>query len=104
MLFVLLASHAAETCPTSNAKTRELMNKIAPQIPELARKTGVKIVAGPLVNREHLTTVIVEADKAEAVDQFLLESRLNQWNSVRVLPSHTIADGLKEIEGYPPIY
>jgi hypothetical protein len=64
----------------------------------------VKIVAGPLVNREHLTTVIVEADKAEALDQFLVESRLIQWNSIGVLPSHTLAEGLKETEGYPAIY
>ncbi len=104
MLFVLLASHTAETCPTSNAKTRELMSKITPQIPELARSLGVKIVAGPLVNQEHLITIIVEADKAEAVDQFLNESRLGHWNSVRVLPSVTIAEGIKDLERHPAFY
>ncbi len=104
MLYVLLASHTAETCPTSNAKTRELVNKTTPQIPELAQRLGVKIVAGPLVSQEHISTIIVEAEKGEAIDQFLEESRLGHWNSVRVIPSVPITRGLQDLQKYPPIY
>jgi hypothetical protein len=96
--FVLLGVHSPEVCPTSNAKTRDLMLQTAPQIPGIAERTGVKIVAGPYVNREHMTVVVVEADKAEDVDRFVVETRLHQWNSVRVLPSMPIEEGMKDVQ------
>jgi hypothetical protein len=74
------------------------MLQTAPQIPGIAERNGVTIVAGPYVNHEHLTVTVVEADKAENVDQFLIDTRLNQWNTVRVLPSRTIEEGMKEVQ------
>ncbi len=96
MHFVLLGVHNAEVCPTSNAKTRDLMLQTAPEVPGIAEKT--KIVAGPYVNREHMTVAIVEADKAEDVDRFLVETRLHQWNTVRVLPSLPMEEGMKDVQ------
>jgi hypothetical protein len=104
MLYVLLATHSAEACPTSNAKTREHMSKSAPQIPQIAQRLGIKIVAGPLTSQEHLSTLIVEADNGETLDKFLEESRLSHWNSVRVIPSTPLVDALQQIQKYPPIY
>ena len=69
----------------------DLLLKIAPDLPHLAQQAGVDIVAGPFVNREHTVVVVVRSDTAENVDRFLTEARLPQWNSVRVLPSLTIA-------------
>ena len=63
MHFVLLAVHSAEVCPTSNEKTRDLMLQIGPQVPEMAERTGVNIVAGPYTNREHMMVAVVEAEK-----------------------------------------
>jgi len=80
------------------------LSKVAPEIPNIAMKLGVKIVAGPFVSREHLSVVVVEADKIEAVDQFILQSGLEQWNSVRILPSNTMQDGMREIEKTKTIF
>jgi hypothetical protein len=96
MHYVLLASHSAEVCPSSNAKSRALLLEMGPQIPTIAEKKGVKILAGPFINREHLTVVIAEADRAEDLDAFIVEARLAQWNTVRVLPSHPIEAGMQE--------
>jgi hypothetical protein len=96
--FVLLGVHNAEVCPTSNSKTRDLVLQTGPQIPGIAERTGVKIVAGPYVNNEHLTVAIVEADKAEDIDRFLVETRLPQWNTVRVVPSRPIEEGMQELQ------
>lgn len=104
MHFVLLGTHNPDICPTSNAKTRELLLKTAPEIPGIAARTGVKIVAGPYVNREHTTVVIVEADRADEIDRFLVESRLPQWNSVRILPSLPMAEGIKEVAENAPLF
>lgn len=104
MHYVMLATHTPELCPTCNSKTKELLLRVAPEIPNIAQKAGVTFVAGPFVNREHMVVTIVEADKAESVDQFLEESRLGHWNSVRVLPSHTMEEGLDEVQRQTPIF
>jgi uncharacterized protein with GYD domain len=104
MHFVLLGVHSAEVCPTSNAKTRDLLLQVAPEIPGIAERTGVKIVAGPYVNREHTTVAVVEADKAEDVDRFLVETRLHQWNTMRILPSLPMAEGLKDVAEGTPLF
>jgi len=104
MHFVLLAEHTPDICPTSNAKTRDLMMQMGPEIPGIAEKHSVNILAGPFVNREHIAVVIVEADRADDVDEFLLESRLPQWNSVRVLPSKPIDQGMQEIASQTMVF
>jgi hypothetical protein len=97
MHYVVLGTHTAEACPTSNAKSKAMILEVGPQIPKLAEKHGVTIVSGPWVNREHLTVIVVETERAESLDSFLLESRLAQWNTVHVIPSHDMAEGMKEV-------
>jgi hypothetical protein len=104
MHFVLLGTHSADVCPLSNSKTRDLMMQTAPQMPDIAERNGVNMVAGPYVSDEHLVVTIVEADTAEKVHQFLSDSRLNQWNTVRVVPSVTVQEGMKEIQEGTPLF
>jgi Domain of unknown function (DUF3303) len=98
MHFVLLATHTADVCPLSNSKTRDLMLQTAPQMPDIAERNGVTMVAGPYVSDEHLVVTVVEADKPEKVHQLVSDARLNQWNTVRVVPSLTVEEGMKEIQ------
>jgi len=104
MHYVLLATHSPETCPLSNSKTKELLLRIAPEMSNIAQKAGVTIVAGPFVSREHAVVTIVESDRAENVDQLLEESQLSLWNSVRVVPSLTMEEGIEEIQRQTPIF
>jgi hypothetical protein len=82
----------------SNAKTKGLLLEVAPQIPSIAQKHGVNILAGPYVNREHMAVTIVETDNVEGLDDFLVDSRLAQWNEVRILPSRSMQEGLTELQ------
>ena len=104
MHYVLLGVHSPDNCPTANTRTRELLLEVAPQIPKIAEKNGVKIVAGPYVNREHTTVVIVEASSGEDLDRFIVEARLPQWNSVRILPSLHMEEGIKEVQEMPAVF
>ncbi|MFG3001637.1 hypothetical protein [Streptomyces sp. NPDC048340] len=104
MIFILLASHAADKCPLANATTRHLILETAPKFPQLAQSADVQLVAGPYVNREHTVVVVMRSKKAENVDRFLHESRLDQWNTIRVIPSLTLEAGLLEIEASTPIF
>jgi hypothetical protein len=75
----------------------------AGQIPEVAQRVGVKIVAGPMIlGSEHEAVAIVEADSAEAVHEFTLQSGLVQWNSVRVSVARPLPEALTEMERMPP--
>lgn len=80
------------------------MMKAAPEIPNIAKKLGVRIVAGPYVSREHLSVIVVEAEKGQALDQFIMESGLEKWNSVRVLPSLTLEEGMREMTSTKTIF
>jgi hypothetical protein len=104
MHFVLLAEHNADVCPLSNSKTKELLLSTAGDVPGIADRNGVKLLAGPFVNRQHLIVVIAEADKADNVDAFIHEARLDQWNQVRVVPSLPMEDALKEIQDSPALF
>jgi hypothetical protein len=98
MHFVVLGVHSPEICPLSNAKTKALLLEIGPQIPDIAKQHGVDIVAGPFVNREHTTVVIVETERADALDAFLAASRLHQWNQLRILPSLPMEEGMRDLQ------
>jgi len=98
MHFVVLGSHSPDICPLSNAKTKALLLEMGPQIPDIAKQHGVDIVAGPFVNREHTTVVIVETERAESLDAFLVASRLHQWNQLHILPSHPMEESMKDLE------
>lgn len=104
MHFVVLGNHSPEVCPTSNAKTKALLLEVAPQIPDLAEKNGVNIVAGPFANREHTVVTIVETDRPEALDSFIVESRLAQWNQVHILPSVPMQESMAELQEATPLF
>lgn len=104
MHFVVLGVHDANTCPMSNARTRELLKQLAPQVPAIAEKNQVTIVAGPYVNREHVTVVVVETERAEYLDRFVVEARLAQWNTIRILPSLPMQEGLAELDELPALF
>ena len=42
--------------------------------------------------------MIVETDSAEALDSFVVESRLAQWNQVRILPSVPMQTAMQELQ------
>ncbi|HZT67105.1 MAG TPA: hypothetical protein VFA11_15055 [Acidimicrobiales bacterium] len=98
MHYVVLGAHSPEVCPTSNAKTRSLLLEMAPLIPKIAEQNSVTIVAGPFVNREHTTVVIVEAERAENLDEFLNQTRLAQWNRLHIIPSLHLSEGIRDVE------
>jgi len=77
---------------------------MAPKIPKIAEQAGVKLVAGPFVNREHMVITVAEAERSEDLDRFLVESRLEQWNSIRILPSLPMQEGLAQVQSSDPIF
>lgn len=95
--------HSPDQCPSSNSKVRERVLKGHPEIPALAQKLGVKFLAGPLViGAEHLSIAVVEAEKIEAVQEFITRAGLSQWNTVQVASAQSLEESLKDLEKAPP--
>jgi hypothetical protein len=80
----------------------DLVRKVGPEIPNIAERLGVKLVIGPLViASEHESVAIVETDRVETVNDFLIESGLVQWNTVRVSMAQPLPDALAELDKLP---
>ena len=104
MKYVLLMTHTADQCPTSNSRVRKLFENAGKEMAQLCQKLGVKVLIGPLISAEHKSTIILEAERAETVWDFIMQSGLIQWNSINVLPSKTAEEAMPEIIKQKPIY
>ena len=103
MFFLILADHPPDMCPLTNSKVREQVTKSVPEWRIIAQKLGVKLLAGPLVNNEHMLVCIVEASEFEILDEFVNQSGMQQWNSVKIIPSSPIEDAIKKYDHVKPI-
>ena len=104
MFFLVLADHPPNMCPLTNSKVREQVVKLVPEWRELAKKLDVRLLAGPLVNNEHMVVCIVEASDVETLDEFINQSGMQQWNNVRLIPSAPIEDALKKYDHVDPLF
>lgn len=104
MQFVLIARHAPEHCPTSNAKIRELMKKGAKEIPSVAKKLGLKIITLNVYGPDHEVLAVVEADGIEPVRDFAMQSRLVQWNTVTIHATWTLEEAMAKADALPAIF
>jgi len=104
MQFVILARHSPEHCPTSNAKIRQLMKEGAKQIPEVAEKLGVKIITINVYGPDHEVLVVAEADGIEPVRDFVMQSRLIQWNTTTIHATWSLDEALAKADALPTIF
>lgn len=103
MQFVVVAEHNPESCPTGNKQIRDLMREGAKQIPELAQKLGVEIITMRVLGPDHQIIGVVEAADIEAVRDFLMKSRLVQWNTTTVRATWSMEEALTRIEALPTL-
>jgi hypothetical protein len=102
--FAMIAEHPPDLCPTSNAKTRQIMKEGAGQIPQLAEQLGVKIVTMRIFGPDHIILAVVEADDIDSVRDFALQSRLMQWNKVNIHATYSMEEAMGKIDQAEPIF
>jgi hypothetical protein len=103
MQFVVVAEHSPESCPTSNKQIRDLMREGAKQIPDLAKKLGVEIITLRVLGPDHQVIAVVEAADIEAVRDFLMQSRLVQWNTTTVRATWSMEEALTRADALTPL-
>ncbi len=104
MQFVVVAEHAPELCPTSNGRIRQLMKEGAKDIPELAKTLGIEIIALNVLGPDHQIIGVLEATDINAVREFLMQSRLVQWNTTTVRASWSMEEALSKADALPTLF
>ncbi|HEY7076559.1 MAG TPA: hypothetical protein VH418_14370 [Solirubrobacteraceae bacterium] len=92
--FALIAEHPPDLCPTSNARTRQMLKAGAGQIPQLAERLGVGIETLRIFGPDHIILAVVGADDIDAVRSFALQSGLMQWNTVKIHATYSMEEAV----------
>jgi hypothetical protein len=102
--FAVIAQHPPELCPTSNARTRKMLNEGAAQIPQLADQLGIGIVTLRVFGPDHVVLAVVEANDIEAVREFVLQSRLIQWNTTEIHATYSMDEAIAKSDELEAIF
>ena len=104
MQYLVVGRHPPDLCPASNETIRNLAREGGDQMPALAEKLGVKILATYVPMTNHMVVVAVEADDADSVRELAFQGRLSQWNSVEIYQTSTLEEALNRVQELPTIY
>jgi predicted P-loop ATPase len=102
--FAVIAEHPPELCPTSNARTRQMLKEGAAQIPQLAERLGVDIVTLRIFGPDHIVLAVVKANDIEPVREFILQSRLIQWNTTNIHATYSMEEALAKADVLETIF
>jgi hypothetical protein len=102
--FALIAEHPPELCPTSNAQTRQILKQGAGQIPQIAEQLDVTVDTLRIFGPDHIILAVVEADDIDSVRTFALQSRLMQWNTVKIHATYSLEEALAMIDEVEAIF
>jgi hypothetical protein len=102
--FAVIAEHPPDLCPTSNARTRQMLKEGAGQIPQLAEQLGVHIGTLRIFGPDHIILAVVEADDLESVRNFAFQSRLMQWNTVRIHATYSIDEAVAMVDEVKAVF
>jgi hypothetical protein len=102
--FAVIAEHPPDLCPTSNAQTRQILKEGASQIPQLAEQLGVDIGTLRIFGPDHIILAVVEANDIDSVRNFALQSRLMQWNTVKIHATYSIEEAVAMIDEVEAIF
>ena len=104
--YVVLADHAPDTCPSSNAKVRARAREgLGQLLPKLAKDAGVTFTVEPLhLNPGHRSIAVVEAPNIEAVIKLVFDTGMSQWNTVEVCPVTPTAEMMADVDDFPIIF
>jgi uncharacterized protein with GYD domain len=102
--YLVVGEHPPDLCPAANEMIRKLASEGGAEMPSLAEKLGVKILATYVPMTNHQVYLAVEADDANAVRELAFQGRLSQWNTVQIYQTSTLEDALTRVQELPTIY
>ena len=104
MQYLVVGQHLPDLCPSANETVRKLSQEGASEIPALAEKLGVNLLATYVPMNNHMVFAAVEAKDMDSVREFAFQSRLGQWNTLEIYQVSTLEEALTKINELPTIY
>jgi uncharacterized protein with GYD domain len=104
MQFLVIGQHPPDLCPASNETIRKLASEGGKEMPALAEKLGVKILATYVPMTNHMVVVAVEAADGDKVREFAFQGRLSQWNTVEIYQTSTLEEALTRVQELPTVF
>jgi uncharacterized protein with GYD domain len=104
MQYLVVGQHPPDLCPAANETIRTLASEGGKEMPALAEKLGVKVLATYVPMTNHMVVVAVEADDADKVRELAFQGRLSQWNTVEIYQTSTLEEALTRVQELPTIY
>jgi len=71
---------------------------------QLAEQLGLNIVTLRIFGPDRIILVVVDADDIDSVRNFALQSRLMQWNTVKIHATYSIEEAVGMIDELEPIF
>jgi uncharacterized protein with GYD domain len=102
--YLVVGQHPPDLCPSANETVRKLSQEGASEIPALAEKLGVNLLATYVPMNNHMVFAAVEAKDMDSVREFAFQSRLGQWNTLEIYQVSTLEEALTKINELPTIY
>ena len=102
--YLIVGQHSSDQCPSANETVRKIALEGAQELPALAEKLGVKLLATYVPMISHRVIAAVEADDANAVRELAWQGRLAQWNTVEIMQTSTLEEALGRVQQMPAIY
>src|SRR3990172_7908377 len=100
----ITAEQPPPLCPTGNAQTREMMKQGAKDLPALPQKLGIEIITIRVYGGGRVVLALVEASDIEKVREFIMQSRLIQWNTVKINATWSMEEALAKADQLPAIF
>jgi hypothetical protein len=69
-----------------------------------AERLGLNIVTLRIFGPDHIILAVVEADDIDSVRDFAFQSRLMQWNTVKIHATYSMEEALGLIAEAEPIF
>jgi hypothetical protein len=102
--YLIVGQHPPDLCPSSNGKIRNLASEGGREMPALAERLGVRILATYVPMTNHQVYVAVEADDANSVRELAFLGRLGQWNTIDIYQVSTLDEALERVQELDTIY
>ena len=73
--------HTVADCPINNEKTRKIVFELAPKLPELYKKYGIKPLGFWTVHSEHLNVMVFDVPSLDVIEKLGREPALAAWKN-----------------------
>jgi predicted RecB family endonuclease len=73
-------------------------------MPQLAEQLGVNIGTLRIFGPDHIILAVVDADDIDSVRNFALQSRLMQWNTVKIHATYSMEEALALLDEVETIF